>query len=260
MEKGEFAAATPVEPTQVVKRVTNKGVVFGMIIFMLTTIGLGVWVAILLLNPPKSNNTGGSSSDNGDSNVAKECDSDKDKDEKKDEEPTGGEKMDGYGYTVSSILGCSRATITPTGEVYIESSYCQESNTTYGTRRLENGDAGKLGDYTVKVRDQDVTLKSSIKVDAKDAISVSPAAIGQNWTGDAFVIVERDGTVDIVYLMADTNTKLTAYLDKLDRKYTGAINAITTSEDGYSVLLVFKDTNYKDITEDILKIYEKHQK
>jgi hypothetical protein len=54
MSEGEFAAApTPVEPKQIIKYKTNKVAIIGMLLFAAIAIGLGVWLAIVLMNPPK---------------------------------------------------------------------------------------------------------------------------------------------------------------------------------------------------------------
>ncbi len=96
--------AAPIAPQVQPTKKGGKGAVIGMIFFALVAVGLGVWVAILLLNPPKSSNTGGGSSDNGDSNVAKECDSNKDEDEKKTDDKTDEKTKDAtFDYDASKI-------------------------------------------------------------------------------------------------------------------------------------------------------------
>ena len=58
MSEGEFAAApTPVEPKQIIKYKTNKAAIIGMLLFAAIAIGLGVWLAIVLMNPPKATTT-----------------------------------------------------------------------------------------------------------------------------------------------------------------------------------------------------------
>lgn len=67
MEKGEFEAAPKqVEPKQIVKYKTSKGAVFSAVFFALVAAGLGVWIAILLLNPTKCNDTKNANDSNGD--------------------------------------------------------------------------------------------------------------------------------------------------------------------------------------------------
>lgn len=63
METDEPMAAAPIA-APVKEKKGGKGAVIGMVFFMLVAIGLGVWVAILLLNPTKGGNGGSDSSSN----------------------------------------------------------------------------------------------------------------------------------------------------------------------------------------------------
>ena len=213
MDRGEFEASAPrqVEPSVVIKRRGNKGLLISTIIFGLATVGLGVFLAITLLNPPKKD----SACNDSDKKEEIVETPDEDKPDEPDEEPSptpDRKSTDArLGYVTNSH--CSYLYLTKNGEAYATGgSGCPEYDSSQAvTIGSANNGTGTIGNYSLKgsefsgsyfIGGEDVvSIENGLKLDESGIVAAAPAEIGQNWVGDIYVLVKEDGTIDILYLI-----------------------------------------------------------
>ena len=216
MEQGEFEASAPraVEPSVVIKRKGSKGLLISTIIFALIAIGLGVYLVVTLMNPPK-NNQGCTKEEQQEEEVADEPEEEKsDEPEEKNTSPTKKSTDARIGYVASG--NCSYVYLTKSGDAYVlGGSGCQDIETSGANVKINpvSGDTGTVGNYTVNSSEIDnyfiggtdgktIPIEGGMKINETSIVAVAPAAIGQNWVGDIYVLVREDGAIDILYLMA----------------------------------------------------------
>jgi hypothetical protein len=216
MEQGEFEASAPraVEPSVVIKRKGSKGLLISTIVLGVIAVGLGVFLTIMLLNPPKKDVACGDK--DGTEEVVENPDENKTEEPTDEPAPTPERKSTDarIGYVVDG--SCARLYLTKSGEVYADGGGGCNMFDNAGaivTVSSTSNDTGTVGNYSISEKeipnyfmggseDSAVKIENGLKVNESGVVAIAAAQIGQNWTGDIFVLVKEDGTIDILYMMA----------------------------------------------------------
>lgn len=248
MESSEsMVAATPAKRG-------GKGTLIGMIIFMLISIGLGVWLAILLINNNGSSKN--SSTKSGDSSKIAEIDN-----------PSGDQMaIDAKnGYVVSSKV--SNMYLTKGGDVYVATNDWK-NNTLGGPYKLEtSSNAGSSGSYTFKPGDDfdsysilsnsDTLTIKGMKLNIENVASIFAIEYGQNWAGDNYAIVKNDGALEIVSLHYKNESTLNVSINKID-SISDVIAVVNTNiGEAMGVSAVKKDGSIVGINSELSNLSEK---
>ena len=220
MSRGEFEAAPKVaQPAVVIRRKSSKGLLLSTIIFVLIAVGLGVWVAILLVNQQKNNNVGG-----GETSKETTIDNPERKDSGDVEESTKGARI---GY--AKMAHCSIGYLTKGGDFYVSAT--DSCDSMYGGKptginaadaatgqngsfTVSYGEGQDLAEYEVLGTNSNKLSIEGLKVNDSNIVAFSIAERGQNWTGEKYVLVKDDGTIDMLFLDVDNAGKLNPKLVK----------------------------------------------
>lgn len=252
MNRGEFEASPVQAQPEVAQKKKNSPVLMAMtIVFALTTIGLGVWVAILLVNKPKeeakisNNEVSQQASESGDSGEVT---------------APGGEVIEDarIGYVLNDH--CTTGFLTKGGEFYVKEE--QTCDYYYGNKSIGIGSAdaatGKNGSFTVSYGSgkditeyvilsdgesgsPDTVSFKGLKVNDSGIVAAARAEFGQNgYSG--YVLVKEDGTVDFLSLDLQENNK---FLPKLTKNFGGFKNiasaVVVDNGDSMSTVLITRN-------------------
>lgn len=258
MERGEFEAGpVQTQPSVVVKRKSNPALAIMAVVFAIAAIGLGIWVAILLNDKPKEEKKTSSSETSQQSTEGGEGESGE----------TAKDARIGY-----SVWGhCTVGYLTKGGEFYVSTADACDSMWKDQTPGINKADAatGQNGTFTITYGDgQDIaeyevlgTNDNKLKIDGLKAndsniAAVAVAEIGQNWTGEKYVLVKEDGTVDMLLLDADATGKLNPKLVKNFGGFKNIASAVSVDNGDYvSTVLITRNGGQISMTDALNGLY-----
>ena len=260
MDKGEFEAG-PVEakPAVVYKRKSNPALAIMAVIFALATIGLGIWVAILLTNKPKEETKASSNGTSQQASGASEI------------EPEEIAKDARIGYVLEE--SCSTGYLTKGGDFYVElTGACNNypgNNTKYSVAAVDSA-TGQSGTFAVSLgAGKDIAeyemfpetpasfAVKGIKVNSANVVAAATARYGQNLAGDVYVLVKNDGTIDVLFLDIMPNDTLKPTLVKNFGEFKNIASAIVVNNGVYiSTVLITRNGGQISMTDALSKHFE----
>ena len=267
METGEFAAKSTEAAAPAKEKKGGKGAVIGMIFFALVAVGLGVWVAILLLNPTKCNDIKNSGSSD---NTATNCLPSEvtTPDAPSQETPSQGQASSNIknSYVVSNKV--SNLYLAKDGSVYVE-TFSWKNESLGGPYKLTtSSNAGTSGSYTIQNADlgnfsttgtsSSITV-NGMKLNVENVASIFAVEFGQNWAGDDYALVKTDGSVEIVslHVASGSSDTLDVAVNKIDG-VSGVVATVNTNTgEAYGVSVVKKDGSVVSIDSQLSTLADK---
>ena len=261
MERGEFEAGpVQTQPSVVVKRKSNPAVLAMAIIFALISVGLGVWIVILLNNPK------GSESKTSKNETSQEQTVESGNGEASTPATPASARI---GYSVWGH--CTVGYLTKGGEFYVSTADACDSmwkdqtpginkadaaTGQNGTFTLTYGAGKDLAEYEVAGATTDKITVNGLKVNDSNIVAVATAEIGQNWTGEKYVLVKEDGTIDMLLLDADATGKLNPKLVKNFGGFKNIASAVSVDNGDYvSTVLITRNGGQISMTDALNGLY-----
>lgn len=259
MDRAEFEAGpVQTQPSVVVKRKSNPAVLVMAIIFALISVGLGVWIAILLNNPK------GGESKTGKNETSQEQTVEPGNGEVPTPATPAGTRI---GYSIWAH--CTVGYLTKSGEFYVSVADVCDSMWSgqkpsinkadaaigqNGTFTLTYGAGKDLAEYEVAGATTDKITVDGLKVNDSNIAAVTTAEIGQNWTGEKYVLVKEDGTVDMLFLDVDATGKLNPKLVKNFGGFKNIASAVSVDNGDYvSTVLITRNGGQISMTDALNK-------
>lgn len=259
MDNGEFAAAPrQVEPSVVIKRKQSKGLVAAVIFFAIISIGLGVCLAIMMINKPKENTASSDCDTSKEEKQDEKENGDEEKEEEKEEEKKPSTVVSRIGYVTGNCM--TELYLTSNGDVYLADkvSKCVE-NIDYQMNK--NNAGGKYGSYSVAydsvgtyamVGDESQTNRKiaieGSKLDVANILNAYPISYGQAG-GEGYILIGADGSVNFV----STKISGSTYSVKITKNISGYSDAvgvvsIDAGDDGSGAVIIKKDGSQVQFT------------